>query len=129
VAFFSFEGQSIYYIDQGHGTPMLFLHNGGTDQTIWQKQFSTFLPNHRVLALDWPGCGLSDRPNRPYDLSLYLQLLKKFIEDLRLQQLILVGSCVGASTALEFACLFPQSVKSLILFNVFGGTATIPSLK
>lgn len=82
-----------------------------------------------MIAIDLLGCGSSDRPNTPYTLQIYTELLEGFCKELSLKEIILVGSCVGASISLEYSKVYPQNIKALALFNVFTGTHSIPSLK
>jgi pimeloyl-ACP methyl ester carboxylesterase len=50
-----------------------------------------------------------------------VQGLSELLETLNCSQAILVGNCIGASIALEFALRQPEKVKALALFNVCGG--------
>jgi pimeloyl-ACP methyl ester carboxylesterase len=100
---------------------MVFLHNGGGDHGIWHYQLEYFAANYSVYALDLLGFGESDRPVIPYTLPLYLDLLAAFLAEKKLTRVILVGNCVGASTALEFSRCHPEQVDALILFHVCGG--------
>ena len=113
--------QTVKYIEVGSGEPMMFLHNGGSGQWIWHYQIKHFAKKYRVFAFDMLGCGASDRPNATYDLNFYTQMTEEIIEQLNLQNLILVGNCVGAAAALEYASRDSSRLKALILFNLCGG--------
>ncbi len=67
------------------------------------------------------GCGASDRPNVTYDLNFYTQMTDEILAQLNLQNLILVGNCVGAAAALEYASRNSSRLQALILFNLCGG--------
>ncbi len=118
---YDWNGQIVRYRELGEGFPILFLHNGGSDHRIWQYQLEKFAPNFRVVAVDLPGFGTSHRPDRPYDLDFYVDFVKDFVGARGWDSLILVGNCIGAAIALEFAKRYPSLVKSLVLFNVLGG--------
>lgn len=113
--------KTVKYMEVGSGEPMLFLHNGGSGHWIWHYQIQHFAKKYRVFAFDMLGCGASDRPNVIYDLNFYTQMTDEIIEQLNLQNLILVGNCVGAATALEYASRNSSRLKALILFNLCGG--------
>jgi len=100
---------------------MVFLHNGGSDHQIWHYQLPVFSQWYTTYALDLLGFGQSDKPDIEYDLELYRGLLKSFVESMGLTEPVLVGNCIGAAAALEYALLYPEGVKALILFNVCGG--------
>ena len=112
---------TLKYVEVGSGQPMLFLHNGGSGHWIWHYQVQYFAKKYRVIAFDMLGCGGSDRPNVTYDLDFYAQMTDEIIEQLNLQNLILVGNCVGAAAALEYATRNSSRLKALILFNLCGG--------
>ena len=112
---------TVKYVEVGSGEPMLFLHNGGSGHWVWHYQIQHFAKKYRVFAFDMLGCGASDRPNVTYDLDFYAQMTDEILAQLNLQNVTLVGNCVGAAAALE--CSFRDStrLKALILFNLCGG--------
>ena len=117
----SLGSNTVKYVEVGSGEPMLFLHNGGSGHWVWHYQIQHFAKKYRVFAFDMLGCGASDRPNVTYDLNFYTQMTDEIIARLNLQNLILVGNCVGAATALEYASRNSSRLKALILFNLCGG--------
>ncbi len=117
----SLGSNTIKYVEVGSGEPMLFLHNGGSGHWIWHYQIRHFSKRYRVYAFDMLGCGASDRPDVPYDLNFYTQMTNDIIVNLNLRDLTLVGNCVGAAAALEYASQNSSRLKALILFNLCGG--------
>lgn len=111
----------VKYEEAGTGQPILFLHNGGSGHWIWHYQIEHFAKNYRVLAFDMAGCGSSNRPNTTYNLDFYTNMADEILEKLKLKDLILIGNCVGASTALELAIRDSSKLKALVLFNLCGG--------
>ncbi|HND93511.1 MAG TPA: alpha/beta hydrolase [Anaerolineales bacterium] len=107
--------------EAGSGTPMLFLHNGGGTLWNWAHQLQYFTDTYRVIAPDLPGFGRSHRPAQPLTLDAYVDGLERLLEILDCPQPILVGNCIGASIALEFALRYPEKVSALTLFNICGG--------
>jgi len=117
----SLGSNTVKYVEAGSGEPLLFLHNGGSGHWVWHYQIQYFAKKYRVLAVDMLGCGASDRPNVAYDLNFYTDMTGEIIKTLNLQNVILVGNCVGAAAALEYATLNPARLRALILFNLCGG--------
>lgn len=107
--------------DKGSGTPIIFLHNGGGTLWNWAHQLQYFSSKHRIIAPDLPGFGRSHRPFEPLTLNAYLEGLSELLKILDCPKPILVGNCIGASIALEFALGAPEKVTALALFNVCGG--------
>ena len=112
---------TVKYVEAGSGEPMLFLHNGGSGHWVWHYQIQHFAGKYRVIAIDMLGCGASDRPDVIYDLDFYTQMTDGILKQLNLQNLILVGNCVGAAAAYEYASRDSSRLKALILFNLCGG--------
>jgi (E)-2-((N-methylformamido)methylene)succinate hydrolase len=101
------------------------LHNGGGSLWNWSHQLEHLARTHRVIAFDLLGFGASDRPEMPYTLEVYVRLLTAVLLAFRLESAHLIGHCVGASVALEFARFWPQRVRSVAVFNVCGGRAML----
>lgn len=115
-------GQLWNVFEKGSGTPIVFLHNGGGTLWNWAHQFHFFSTKYHVIAPDLPGFGRSHRPSEPLTLDFYMQGLSELLEILDCPKSILVGNCIGASIALEFALRQPEKVAAVALFNVCGGT-------
>ena len=120
---FNFKGYRIAFHQSGVGRPVIMLHNGGSSHIIWKNQISHFADTYRVMALDLLGFGDSDRPAIPFTLELYVDLLENFISVHHISRPILMGNCIGASVALEYALHNPGEVDVLILCNVCGGSS------
>jgi len=113
-----FHGHDIAYARRGSGQPLLLLHNGGTDHTIWRAQLDRFAATHEVIALDLLGSGSSAKPELAYGLDLYVAQVGAFIDDHGLDGVTLVGNCMGAATALTYADAHPDRVRSVAAINI-----------
>jgi pimeloyl-ACP methyl ester carboxylesterase len=118
MSFFEFNGHRVFYREEGHGEPIVFLHNGGNDHRIWDYQVEHFARTHRVIAVDHLGYGNSDKPAIEYTLPLYIDQVRALIDTLRLAPATLVGHCIGAAMSLGYTLLHPSNVRALALFNV-----------
>ena len=54
--------QRIAYLDVGAGPPVILIHGFGGSMWQWEQQQRTLSQHFRVLTLDLPGAGLSDKP-------------------------------------------------------------------
>jgi pimeloyl-ACP methyl ester carboxylesterase len=43
-------GDSIHYIDEGKGDPVVFVHGAFGDYRTWEAQMDTFALRHRVIS-------------------------------------------------------------------------------
>lgn len=77
-----------------------------------------------VILPDLPGWGESEKTAENLTISFYALYLKKLLESINLPALTVAGHCMGAALAIEFASLYPNSCKKLILISTpyFEGT-------
>lgn len=120
-------GLKINYVMKGEGTPMIFLHNGGGFWQTWEKQLAYFSVNYQVYAIDWPGCGDSEYAGMPLVLDITAKVLKEFIDHINVSKFYLIGNCIGASCALDYAIQFPDRVINLVLMNICPGDLLLPT--
>lgn len=113
------DGLNINYIDEGTGYAVLLLHGwGGSIQTM--KPITNILNGKcRVIVLDLPGFGQSDIPETPWNSYDYAQCIKKFIDALGLNNIILFGHSHGGRIAIILSSKY-NLVKKLILIDSAG---------
>jgi pimeloyl-ACP methyl ester carboxylesterase len=115
---FSYQGHEVFYRREGSGSPIVFLHNGGTSHRIWEPLLERYARDHDVIAMDMLGFGRSARPHVNYTLDLYVSQLAALLDELELEQVTLVGNCMGAATALTYAAQCPERTQTVIAVNV-----------
>lgn len=117
-------GVSLRYVEKlsqsnSSNPALVFLHNAGTDHTIWNPVADILSKNYNVYQLDWPGYGQERSTVSDHSLSGYANLLAEFLKIIPEKDLVLVGNCLGSGTSLEY-CLNTKDdrAKALVLFNV-----------
>jgi len=97
---------------------VVFLHGAAMDHTAWALQSRYFAHHGRsVVALDLPGCGLSDGPV-PDSVEATADWLMRVLDALGLEQADLVGHSLGALVALAAAGANPDRVGRLALCGI-----------
>ncbi|MGI5336164.1 alpha/beta fold hydrolase [Streptomyces sp. CA-181903] len=119
-------GTTLYYEDEGTGPALLFLHGWGTSGRVWGAQLPAFVPDHRVVTVDWRGCGRSDRPAAGNDIDGVVRDTVELIGTLGLDRPVVVGSSIGAVFALELALRHPGLVAGAVSVD---GSAHWPTLE
>lgn len=99
---------------------LVFIHGWGGTKKSWEKNVSKLSRSHDCIALDLPGFGDSQTPDKPWDTFEYAEFLKEFIKTLGLEDPVLIGKSFGARVAIAYASKWPQSVKKLILVSAAG---------
>ena len=59
-------GTRIAYLDAGGGQPVILVHGFGGSLWQWEYQQAALASHYRVITLDLPGSGLSDKPDIAY---------------------------------------------------------------
>jgi len=111
----------IRYIDSNKKrTPLLLLHGLGGSIESWTNNIEFLSTKFRIIALDLPGFGLSDKPKISYSINFYVGFLEKFIKRIKLNHLFVIGSSLGGHIAVEFTIRNRKNVDKLILISPAG---------
>jgi len=91
---------------------VVLIHAGICDSRMWDPQWETFRPSHRVLRYDMRGFGRS--PVGPGSYSNAGDLID-LLEQQGVAKASLVGVSMGGRVALEVAIARPELVDALVL--------------
>lgn len=106
----------IAYIDEGSGEKTIVLVHGlASNAGFWRYNIEALSENHRVIAVDLPGYGKSDKGDYPYGMAYYADQLAGFIEGLGLEEVIYVGHSMGGQIGLTLSINHPDAIDQLIL--------------
>ncbi len=119
-------GLRYHYVDEGAGPPLVCVHGNPTWSFFFRDIIKAFRSEHRVVAPDHIGCGLSDKPgDDQYDYVLNSRVddLEALLDHLRLTENVTLvlhdwGGMIGAACALRR----PERIARLVVFN----TAAFP---
>lgn len=109
-----------YFDNNQRGSPVLLIHGLGGSLESWTNNIESFSTKYRVIALDLPGFGLSDKPRIDYTIDFYVNFLKKFIKKLKIKHLFLIGSSLGGHIVVELAIRNPKLVDKAVLVSPAG---------
>ena len=110
-------GINVRYQDAGVGPPVLLVHGLGTSMVTWHCNFNALISGgYRVLAMDLPGHGDSDKPkDLDYGPVGAAELIHQFLGGLGLDRISLVGSSAGGLVVGLFSLAYPHQVDKLVL--------------
>lgn len=94
---------------------ILLIHGLGGSVDSWANNIGPLSRRLRVIALDLPGFGLSDKPRINYSIRFYCGFVARFIESLKIAPLAVCGSSLGGHVAAELAINHPDLVSRLVL--------------
>ena len=115
----------IAYIDENthskNGT-LLFIHGHPTWSYLWRHLIPIALKqDYRVLAIDLPGFGKSDKPIREdfFTFKNFRDILLNFIDQMNLKNLTLVLHEWGGTLGLTLPMEHPEKYLGVICFNSY----------
>lgn len=98
----------------GTGSAVVLLHSGPCNQRMWDREFRALVREFRVIRYDHRGYGLSTPATKPFS---HHDDLCQLADELKVQTAVLVGTSLGARTAVDFALQHPDRVEGLILVS------------
>jgi pimeloyl-ACP methyl ester carboxylesterase len=100
----------------GSGPPLVAIHGLGATKGSFVPTVAALSGHHRVIALDLPGFGDSDKPiGASYDARFFARAVIALLDALELERVHLIGNSLGGRVALEVGLLHPDRVDRLAL--------------
>lgn len=116
--FANLEGIRVHYSDYGQGEfALLFVHGWNCDESVWRSQSGALAAKMRVLTVDLPGHGQSDKPEIEYTMDLHARAIDAVLEDAGLKSAVLVGHSNGTPVIRQFYRRSPEKVKGLVIVD------------
>jgi len=109
------DNMRVNYIDVGEGPTLILIHGLGADLSKWEKNILHLSLTYRVIALDLPGFGKSDRVNHEYRGTFFINVIRELMDYLGVSKATLIGNSMGGWLSLLFAETYPQQTEKLIL--------------
>lgn len=103
----------------GGGEPLLFLH-GAQGLNGHEPGIEALAANFDVIAPDHPGFGKSDIAGSVEDIGDLALFYLDLLAEMELDEIHVVGQCIGGWLALEIAIRNTGRIKSLVLVNSAG---------
>ncbi len=107
----------VYDAGAAPGAPYVLIHGLADEADTWRHVIPALSANRRVIALDLPGFGRSDKPNRSYTIPFFQDCILELMDTLAVEHAALVGHSLGAMIAHSLAMRCPERVERLILIG------------
>ncbi|MCR1567992.1 MAG: alpha/beta fold hydrolase [Mixta calida] len=92
----------------------------------WRKVMSMLATSYRIIALDLPGQGDSDRPETGYDTRALAEKVHGLLAQLHIDRYFIAAHDVGAWVAWPYAALYRDEVRALALLDAGIPGVTLP---
>src|SRR5689334_5496903 len=105
------------YVENGAGPAVVLIHgNAGSVDDFDFRGLGSLCRDHRVIAVDRPGHGKSNRPNgSDATLEFQTRLLHEALAQLGITRPVLVGHSWGGALALAYAVAYPKDLSGVVL--------------
>jgi pimeloyl-ACP methyl ester carboxylesterase len=121
----AYKGHRVYYQVVGQGDPALVLvHGWACDSTVWRFNAPGLAKNHKLVLVDMPGHGQSDKPKKEYDFDFLAGGVAAAIKASGVKRPALAGHSLGATIGRQVIRRNPGMVSRLI--SVDGAFVSVP---
>lgn len=108
----------VHYKSLGEGnTAVVFIHGWCCDHSVWSAQAAALNGKVRMLFIDLPGYGKSDKPKIDYTMELFAKAIDAVLRDAGVEQAVLVGHSMGTPVVRQFYRLHPGTTKALVFVD------------
>jgi len=119
----------VYYENYGKGKEAIVLiHGWGCNLNHWKEQIPDFSKRARVLAIDLPGHGKSDKPEQAYTMDLFAMAIDAVMTDAKVEKAVLIGHSMGTPVVRQFYRKYPNKTLAIVIVDgslrPFGDKAT-----
>jgi haloalkane dehalogenase len=127
---FESDGIRIHYVDEGAGQPIVMCHGNPTWSFLYRKVILRLRDRFRCVAMDYPGFGLSDRPEHyGYTPAEHAEIVGKLVDRLTLDNFIVMGQDWGGPIGMWVAAERADRVHGLGFMNTWFWPADHPGMQ
>jgi pimeloyl-ACP methyl ester carboxylesterase len=112
------DGLRLGYRELGAGPAVLLLHGWPTSSWLWRRVMPAIARANRVVAVDLPGFGASDKPvGGRYDFPDFERAIDGLLDRLGIGRVAVAGHDLGGPIAVHWALVRPGRVSAIALLN------------
>lgn len=107
----------VHYEVLGRGRPLILLHGWVGSWRYWIPVMQAASVSYRAYAIDFWGFGETAKRPQNYTLDKQVQLLDRFLYEMGISRVALVGHGLGAAVAVQYALRFPDIVDRVMVVS------------
>ena len=130
--FTKLDGVRIHYLDyyrdsgargRGRGKAgndedaLVLVHGWTMNVDNWRDQIRTFTKRNRVIAIDLPGHGQSDKPQVTYTMDYFARAVDAVMRDAKVKRAVLMGHSMGTPIVRQFYRKFPEKTLGIVIVD------------
>lgn len=120
MEFTGVHGKMHYEVAGDGGKTLLLLHGWGGSTESWIPVIRDFSKHMRVIAVDFPGFGKSEEPEKGWSVTEYASLLVEFIHEVVNGPVCVMAHSFGGRVALLTSKMEPSLIEKQVLTGCAG---------
>ncbi len=121
------DGYKTRYWSYGNAESIiLLLHGFAFSVELWELNIPDLSKNHKVIAIDLLGFGLTDKPKGKQNLDVFPLFVYSFMQKMSILKAHIVGHSMGGLIAIKLAQMHPECAETLVLLGCPGFQSKIP---
>lgn len=119
VRWASIDGHKIKYYDIGNTkakNALVLVHCWTCNVEFWKDTYNAF-PGYRVIAMDLPGHGESDKPKIDYSMEFFAKSVDAVMKHAGVKKGVFAGHSMGSPVIRKFYELYPSKTLGLVIVD------------
>src|SRR2546422_4638561 len=118
--FVSFGTNHVHYLIEGTGShTIVFVHCWAGNASFWREQVPELAGHARLILVDLPGHGQSDKPHVDYTMDFFASAVLAVMRDAHVDKATLVGHSMGVPVTCRVHKQAPEKVAALMAVDGF----------
>jgi len=116
--FATLNGAKIHYKSYGQGSDAFVLvHGWSSNLEAWGYQIPDLAKRGRVVAIDLPGHGQSDKPQLSYTMDHFAAAIDAVMKDAKVERGVILGHSMGTPVARQFYRKYPKKTLAIVIVD------------
>lgn len=113
--FISLGANRVHYVTAGKGNhTIVFVHCWAGNLGFWREQASALADKARLIFVDLPGHGQSDKPQTAYTMDFFADAVLAVLQAEKVDKAIFIGHSMGGAVLCRICHRAPEKVAGLI---------------
>src|SRR5580692_4768871 len=113
--FISVGANRIHYVTVGKGgRTIVFIHGWACNLGFWREQISALADKARLILIDLPGHGQSDKPQTAYTMDFFAGAVLAVLRDAKVDKAIFIGHSMGGAVISRVHHHSPEKIAALV---------------
>ena len=113
--FVSVGANRIHYVTAGKGSrTIVFVHCWAGNLGFWREQVPALADKARLVLIDLPGHGRSDKPQTAYTMDFFAGAVLAVLRDAKVDKAAFIGHSMGAAVLCRVHHQAPEKITALV---------------